>query len=169
MSLLRPQISPFCSRSEALPQAGWICGTSLQRPAARIGPRLALCVRVYTYARQTRQLEVPTLDAHHPDEEMLAQACHESAGEPREPWTSRTASSGMSSRAFIRSRYPLRPLRCASAVPARPPSRRPYHLADTDAAVRRVSTQWVQWTRNAFFSLETAWHGPYTISMENTP
>ena len=37
------------------------------------------------------------------------------------------------------------------------------------AAVRRVSTQWVQWTRNAFFSLETARHGPYTIPKETTP
>ena len=25
------------------------------------------------------------------------------------------------------------------------------------------------WTRNAFFSLETAWHGPYTIPKETTP
>ena len=139
MSLLSPQISPFCSRSEANCQAGWICGTSLQQPAARVGPRLALCVRVYTYARQSdrpasSKYQLSTLI--HPDEEMLAGVPRERRRATRAVDKSRTASSGMSSRAFVRSRYPLRPLRCASAIPARPPSRRPHHLADR----RRRST-----------------------------
>ena len=56
--------------------------------------------------------------------------------------------------------HPRSPIALRVVVPTTSP---------TDAAVRRQSTQWVQWTRNAFFSLETARHGPYTIPKETTP
>ena len=43
----------------------------------------------------------------------------------RGPRTSQTASSGVRPRAAFRSLHPMRSLRCASTVPARPPSHRP--------------------------------------------
>ena len=53
----------------------------------------------------------------------------------RGPRTSQTASTGVRPRATVRSLYPMRSLRCAPTVPARPPSHRP-----TNSPAQRCST-----------------------------
>ena len=45
-------------------QAGWICGTSPRRPAARIGPQFVLYGRLYTSTRRYGQLDMADFDAH---------------------------------------------------------------------------------------------------------
>ena len=56
-------MGPFCLPDRRQCQAGWICGTSPRRPAARIGPRFVLYVRLYTSTRRYGQLDMADFDA----------------------------------------------------------------------------------------------------------
>ena len=106
----------------------------------------------------------------HPDEEMLAgvprerrratRAVDKSNRVERDEFSCFRSIYVSIATTCLRCAHPRSPRALRVVVPTTSP---------TDAAVRRVSTQWVQWTRNAFFSLETARHGPYTIPKETTP
>ena len=76
----------------------------------------------------------------------------------RGPRTSQTASTGVRPRAANRSLYPMRSLRCAPTVPARPPSHRTTSSpAQQVCAATSGGRGPVQWTRNAFLILFICW------------
>lgn len=167
MSLLRPQMGPFCLRSEALPSRLDLRNVAT---ATSCTDRTAVCVvRSCLYIYYT---DSPTrsTDSRRSSIQVRKcwQACHESAGshESRGRVDTRRAGCVLEHRSvhytqwghYCALRRSPRPLRVIA-----PPTHR------WNAAFRQPATEEVKWTRNAFFSLETAWYGPYTIPKDDAP